>query len=248
MENFFGQHQQQDDNEWLSVSDLMSVLMMIFMFIAIVYLRPLIQQRAQAEEARAELALTQAQVRQIVTTFQESEQQIYEALRLEFADDLDVWGAEILRENLMVRFNSPEVLFEQNSSELRPIFRGILADFFPRYLEVLSSHRDVIDEVRIEGHTSSEWATGTERTAAFFRNMELSQNRTRSVLEYAVALPAVDDVREWALSNVTANGLSSSKPLVTAEGVELPEASRRVEFSVRTNATDQVREVLETLQ
>src|SRR5215472_5781181 len=44
-------------------------------------------------------------------------------------------------------------------SELKPEFQAILQDFFPRYVRILTSskYRDAISEVRIEGHTSSDW-------------------------------------------------------------------------------------------
>lgn len=55
---------------------------------------------------------------------------------------------------------------------------------FPRYLDVLLQFRDSIDEVRIEGHTNSAWNERSTSDEAYFKNMKLSQGRTRSVLEY----------------------------------------------------------------
>lgn len=222
----------QEDDHWITVSDLMSGLMVVFLFIAITYIRPLLNERNT--------------VRSIAVTFQQNEVALVEALREEFEDDLKRWNAELDPETLVVRFKAPEVLFAPAQADIRPQFKAILDDFFPRYLGVLEQFRDSIEEVRIEGHTSSDWGDLPPREA-YFRNMMLSQERTRSVLEYALGLPATAPYREWATSHLTANGLSSSRLVRDAEGQELPERSRRVEFRVRTNAKQEIVRILETV-
>jgi outer membrane protein OmpA-like peptidoglycan-associated protein len=224
----------ESEEHWISVSDLMSGLMVIFLFIAVSYLRPVIEQREK--------------IREIVVTYQATEAALIERLNAEFAADLPRWQAELDRRNLAVRFNSPEVLFRQGSFELQPRFQQILTEFVPRYLRVLSEFRDGIEEIRIEGHTSSDWAGVLSADDAYFRNMELSQARTRQVLRFAMALPDARDYRQWALQHVTANGLSSSQRIVLADGREDAERSRRVEFRVRTKAKDQIVRILETVQ
>jgi hypothetical protein len=47
---------------------------------------------------------------------------------------------------------------------------------------------------------------------------------------------------DWARSLITANGLSSSHPIII-EGVEDKDLSRRVEFRVRTNAEKQLEDI-----
>ena len=108
-------------------------------------------------------------------------------------------------------------------------------DFFPRYIKVLNrpEYKDNIVEIRIEGHTDSN--------GEYFHNMELSQNRTRTVLQYCFYLMTEDEA-SWAKSLITANGLSSSQPILV-NGVEDKSLSRRVEFRVRTNAEKQLEEI-----
>ena len=121
----------------------------------------------------------------------------------------------------------------------------ILDGFFPRYLGVLEMFKDEIDEVRIEGHTSSEWL-GSTGDDAYFNNMRLSQGRTRSVLEHVHSLPALSPSRAWIKAKVAAVGFSSAhavKNPVTA--VEIPSASRRVTVRVVTNAETKIRKILE---
>ena len=217
---------------WLSVADLMAGLMMVFLFVAIALMRDAIQERDQ--------------IREIAVAYQENQVQIYEALMEEFEDDLEAWQASIDEDSLSFEFQSPEVLFERGSEEIRPRFEYILDDFFPRYLRILSEYRDdVIDEVRIEGHTSSEWTSQATDAHAYFLNMNLSQERTRTVLQYIYGLPDVASQQDWIKEQFAAVGFSSSRLKFTDEGQEDREASRRVTFRVVTNAETQVRSILE---
>lgn len=124
-------------------------------------------------------------------------------------------------------------------------FREILDSFFPRYLDALhaAKYRDEIEEIRIEGHTSSEWDPIDDSDLAYFRNMALSQDRTRNVLEYCLGRIDGASTREWVRGKITANGFSSSK-LILANGVENRQSSRRVEFRVRTGAEARIVEML----
>lgn len=138
------------------------------------------------------------------------------------------------------------MLFDTGKAVLKPQFISILSDFFPRYVRVISGdkYRDSIEEVRIEGHTSTIWSGQVSSDDAYFRNMELSQSRTRSVLQYVLLLPQLADEKKWLTAHVTANGLSSSRPRLNADGTENREASQRVEFRVRTNAEARIDEIL----
>jgi outer membrane protein OmpA-like peptidoglycan-associated protein len=88
------------------------------------------------------------------------------------------------------------------------------------------------------------WNALTTADAAYFKNMELSQSRTRTTLEYVLGLPAVAPWKSWLIARMTANGLSSSHPRLNSDGTENREASRRVEFRVRTNAEARIADIL----
>jgi outer membrane protein OmpA-like peptidoglycan-associated protein len=75
--------------------------------------------------------------------------------------------------------------------------------------------------------------------------MELSQARTRSVLFFVQGLPQIQADRDWVKRNIAAVGLSSSKLILDAKGVEDPERSRRVTFRVITNAETQIRRLIQ---
>ena len=230
-ERVLGSARRSDEGDhWFSISDLMAGLMMVFLFVSISLMR-----HAYCERDR---------IKEIAVAYRETQVAIHEALRQEFADDLAAWDATVSAD-LSVAFNSPEVLFEAGEAELRPRFTEILTGFFPRYLGVLESFKSEIDEVRIEGHTSSDWV-GTSGDEAYFNNMRLRQGRTRSVLEHVHALPALGPSRPWIKEKVAAVGFSSAHAIRDpATGVEVADASRRVTVRVVTNAETKIRKILE---
>lgn len=206
-----------NDEQWVSVSDLMAALMLIFMFIAIIFIRTVVNEEA---------------------VYTEKCDQTYLALKSEFSEDFRQWDVELL-EDLTIRFHNPEVLFESGEAYIRPHFTSILEDFIPRYFQIIRSdkHRDDIREIRIEGHTSSIWDGAESADEAYLKNMDLSQRRTRAILEFILGLQHLSsDYAEWAKRFITANGLSSSRLIRNKNGRENSLLSRRVEFRLMTEA------------
>ena len=206
----------------LSTGDLMAGLLFIFILLLMGALLQ-VQEKAEQDEA-------------IVDDYNRVKTQLYIDLEEEFKEDLKVWRAEIDSTTLCVRFQEPSMLFDNNMSTLKDIFKAILSDFFPRYIDVLTKpeYRDKIEEIRIEGHTDSN--------GEYFHNMQLSQDRTRAVLQYCMGLLNSSNI-EWSRTLITANGLSSSHPILR-DGVEDKDLSRRVEFRVRTNAEKQLENIV----
>lgn len=211
--------------------------MVVFMFIAIVFLYPLIKAKEDAESDRA-------RVRDIVVAFRDVEDRLAAMLEQEFREDMLRWNAEFDRQTLTIRFRAPEVLFAAGERQLTPVFRRLLSDFLPRYTAILRQFQRDIEEIRIEGHTSSEWSDTVTAVDAFFRNMALSQDRTRSVLEFWLAQSIDTEGQAWLKTTVTANGLSSSRLWLRPDGTEDRERSRRVEFRVATRARERVLRVI----
>lgn len=203
-----------------STGDLMAGLLFIFILLLMGALLQ-VQEKAEQDE-------------ELVKQYDQIKTQLYIDLQEEFKEDLKVWRASI-DSTLCVRFQEPSMLFDYDKSELKPKFKEILDDFFPRYIAVLSreKYKDRIVEIRIEGHTDSK--------GEYFYNMALSQNRTRSVLQYCFNL-MTEEQSAWLKGLITANGLSSSQPILV-NGTEDFELSRRVEFRVRTNAEKQLEEI-----
>ena len=91
------------------------------------------------------------------------------------------------------------------STELKPKFKLILDDFFPRYLKVLDNYQEHITEVRIEGHTSTDWTGTTNPDIAYFNNMALSPGRTRAVLQYVYDIKNIATHQQWVKSKFAAD-------------------------------------------
>ncbi len=224
-----------DENPFsLSLGDLMAGLLLIFvLLLSFVMLNV-------AKEAN--------RIDEIITEYVKKHKDLYEDLKREFDEDLPKWNAILDKEKLSVRFKEPRVLFKQGESEVQFAFKEILNDFFPRYINILrrSDYINDIAEIRIEGHTSTEWSEKVSPQKAYILNMELSQDRTRNVLQHVLQIPAIRNNRNWIQKYLTANGLSSSK-VIRKDSTEDKKESRRVEFRVRINAEKQLEKIIEEL-
>ncbi|RBQ31638.1 hypothetical protein CRU92_05330 [Arcobacter sp. FW59] len=217
------------EDHWISLSDMMTSLMLVFLLISVIY-----------------MIKVQDSVR-VPQIYKETMQGLSKALNKEFEKDLKGWGA-VIDKDLTIRFQQPDITFDRNSANLKLEFKKILDDFFPRYINIMMSNNFInnIEEIRIEGHTSSE--------GNYFNNMELSQDRSRTTLEYIMSSSNINltiEQKEWLKKHFRAIGYSSAKPLnkngLTLEQEEKEdfEKSRRVEFRVRTNIEDKVAEIVE---
>jgi outer membrane protein OmpA-like peptidoglycan-associated protein len=218
---------------WLSISDMMSGLMFIFLLISVIYMR-------EVTKERAELKQKSQNIKTISQEFDNTKEKISLALISEFKNDLPKWNAEI--EGTIFRFKSPDILFQKGRSKLNNQFKAILSDFFPRYIRVLSEFKIDIEEIRIEGHTSSKWNKHSTREESYLKNAQLSQQRALKVLEYSISQTEIKSYFEWLILVLRSNGLSFSK-VIKNNGIEDFQASRRVEFRVATNSEKQLEKI-----
>jgi outer membrane protein OmpA-like peptidoglycan-associated protein len=230
---------EEEDTPWVSVSDLMSGLMIVFLCIAVLFMR---QQEKSIEQQRS-----------VATTYKQVQGDLSEALVQEFDKaELERWGAEIAGDGLVVRFKDPSTMFTEGDAALTEGFQKILQEFFPQLVHVLSqpAFHDHIREVRVEGHTSSEWILGRGKQLSsdqiYLKNMELSQRRAFSVLAFVLSLNESATVPQKDLQGwMRANGLSSSQLVLDSKTrAEDPIRSRRVEFRVVTDAEDAMKEIV----
>lgn len=209
-----------DDDTWISASDMMAGLMMIFLFIAIIYIQNIGKYFDAVSDVRDDIC---------------------KDLKDEFSAEVSKWDMTICESGLLIRFES-DSNFQKNSSELSLEFQNILTEFMPRLLGVIWDYKEVISELRIEGHTDSSTRRYDTVLTGYLYNTKLSQDRSRNVMSYALNLPEVihnEDYLEWSFHNLTAHGLSSSEPILES-GKENYDRSRRVEFRLRTRAEDEL--------
>jgi chemotaxis protein MotB len=222
------------NKQYLSIADLMSGLMMIFLFIAIAFM---------INVQRQNDAMTK-----IAVVSEETRKNLHHDLSIEFKSDLKNWNAEILKDNT-IRFKSPNVLFETGKSELSLKFKAILKIFFPRYIKIIQKYSNEIKAIQIEGHTSSDWLNSQNINIRYINNMELSQQRALSTLKYCYSLFANQaQQRDWLQQVLKANGLSFSKRIFNADGSENADKSRRVEFKIVTKAEEKLNQILKQSQ
>lgn len=214
---------------WIPLADLMTGLMMIFMLITAIYISKV--------DPTTTLVLDEYKV---------VREDMKLALQQEFSNDFKQWNAVLLGD-MTIRFNNPNVQFASGSSDLRPEFQTLLKDFFPRYMKIVRGEKfkKAVKEIRIEGHTSSFWK-GASTSDAYFLNMDLSQQRTRSTLKFIMGLPAFQTEEAWLKEHITANGLSSSRPIIkNPKSSQDDEMNQRVEFRIVTNAADRFEQMIQ---
>ena len=214
------------NNEWMSISDMMSGLMLVFLFIAIGFM---IEMQSQKDA-----------MKDVASSYRDTKANLNEVLYDEFEDDFKRWDANITKDNAIV-FNSPKVLFGVNKSDINPNFQGVLKEFFPRYVKILTSkeYKDEILEVRVEGHTSDTWAATSSKEEIYLNNMKLSQDRAYKVLSYCYSLEdkVTKENRPWLEKFFRANGMAFSK-------LKENEKARRVEFTIQMKSEDKVYKIL----
>ena len=229
------------ENYWISLSDIMTGLMVIFLFIALSYMRQIKQDQEDQNK--------------LLQEYQDTYVALYDTLKQEFESDFskDKWNAE-LAEDLSIRFLNEEVLFDNNSADIKEDFIDILDSFFPRYLDILLSDnfRERIAEVRIEGHTDSR--------GEYMYNVRLSQSRTSNVLDYLFYKEnseyqnanEMDQelMRYWFTTTGFSYGrtMDENGALTLASGKnENRQRSRRVEFRIVMKSDEVIRQVLEMI-
>jgi len=181
----------------------------------------------------------------IVVEYSTIKNDLYYELFNEFRHDLNTWNAHLDPQTLTLSFNEPDILFKKGQDRIKPLFKDILNDFFPRYIKILSNKKfkDNILEVRIEGHTSSEWNKSSTNKDAYILNMDLSQKRTSAVLKYILSMNKIKDY-VWMRNHLISVGYSSSKTRYSLLGIEDKAASRRVEFRVVTDAESKLYDLI----
>ena len=228
-------------NVWMSVSDLMTGLMVIFLFIAIAYIK-----RVQQNQT-------------VLSDYVETKNKLHDKLVKEFEGDTLKWQMAIGKD-LSMKFNNPTVLFAQGSSELTPQFKEILDEFLPRYFNILlnDSLKKNIQEIRIEGHTDPVPYPSLDPDA-YIANVILSQQRSLSVLRYFRSMPEFEKYndKEQKLLEFwfTSNGLSYGKSLdsdgnyTLSSGKEIDyQMSRRVEFRIVTSGDEILENFVKKIQ
>ncbi|NIY88819.1 OmpA/MotB family protein [Vibrio campbellii] len=145
----------EESGVWLSIGDLMSVLLMIFALL-------LISALVQISEVHENSQTTRVVIIKGIND-------ALEGAGIEVQANSETGDISIL----------DSILFDRNEYRLKPSGKAFLDQFIPIYSDVIFHSKQTSDEVSrivIEGHSSSE--------GSFDRNMELSVLRANSVAKY----------------------------------------------------------------
>ncbi|MGM9869015.1 MAG: flagellar motor protein MotB [Sodaliphilus sp.] len=215
-------------NVWMSVSDLMTGLMVIFLFIAIAYM---------------------IRVRDDISEYKDTKEVIYNKLNDQFSDHEIPNGIVSVNPDLSMRFLQATTQFASGQRTLPPEFQQTLLKVIPKYFRTLSMLNDTLKsklkEIRIEGHTDNIGFPQIHEDP-YRANLILSQERARNVLFFILDIIRNEDYSESDKQLfqhlLTANGYSFNRALdssgheVYASGNAInKEKSRRVEIRIITD-------------
>lgn len=224
-------------SNWISLSDMMTGLMLIFLLIAVLTISQVVTQEKDRQ--------------QMIIEYDLSKEEIYSDLEEAFGGKKDEWGIEIARD-LSIKFQNPDLLFDTDDSNLKDNYKQILDDFIPKYLAIVNKeeYKNRIREVRIEGHT----AEVSPAHPTYMSTIALSQNRASSVLAYTLEneyfLSLSERDKNKLLFWFTANGLGKGRTLDTngeytfESGESISPTSRRVEFRIVTTSEELIEEMI----
>jgi outer membrane protein OmpA-like peptidoglycan-associated protein len=232
------------DNFWIPYADLMTVLMVIFLFIAVAFM-------ASVQKEKNE------QNKRLIEYF-ETKNRITNSLDSTFKKDFVLWNVDFDSSDLSIKFTNPEVLFASGSSSISKKFEEVLSQFLPKYLDIILREKEQdISEIRIEGHTDN--VPIRESNDPYIDNVKLSQDRSRAVLAFLRTLDQYERLNEQQKARLqfwfTANGLSFGRTLdknkkltnLTKDSIDMAN-SRRVEFRIVTNSEGLVEEMNKRLK
>lgn len=232
------------ESHWIPLADLMTVLMVIFLFMSISYMA--LMEKRQKEQ------------NQIFKDYEESKIALYNELNEAFKKDFAKWNLKI-DNDLSIKFTNPQVLFDEGKLDVTPTFQNILREFLPKYLKVVlkDKYKDKIAEIRIEGHTDT--IPISSKGDPYIDNMKLSQDRGRNVLAFLRSQNCFinlqptkkERLQYWLTANGLSYGRTVDKDFKISFGSNQPidnEKSRRVEFRIVTTSEAIINEAIKNLE
>ncbi len=235
----------QNMDYWMSYSDLMSGLLLVFIILLIgvlyvskhdmeVKVKKLDEQAQQIEAEQKKLKAAEADLKHLnsgLSDVFDVRTRLLERLREQFSNS----DSEVTFDDATgaVRLGS-NILFDEGSDTLSKRGQQAIAKHMPVYLNALLSDpelRKEVDQIIFEGHTNSNYSGSSSAEAAYLFNLQLSQNRAYSAMTYVISSGVATDFDAQPL--LSAIGFSHSRPILDADKIENKERSRRLEIKFR---------------
>lgn len=208
----FTKNSEEDENVfWVTMTDLLLGLSIIFMTLFILAMTGFTQNKLQQQASQSEVAKE--------LTKNMKEQKI---------------DASVDKLTGQVKISDLE-LFELNSYELSDKGKKYLNKFIPIYVNTIFSNQKLYDKVSnvvIQGHTDSQtFKNVSSKEEQFTKNMDLSLKRANAVAEYIFKTSYNKKYTDKLTKTVIVEGKSYTEP-VLVNGKEDYGKSRRVELKL----------------
>lgn len=219
-------NQEEEAGYWLSFSDLMASILIIFILL---FVHKLIEYQATISEK-------EKQIQELTSTRED----IIEKLKEEFE-----------KENIDINIDSKtgaikldeSILFDTSKSELKKEGKDFSREFIPVYVKILLGDENIkeqLSQIIIEGHTDDR--------GSYMSNLKLSQDRTLSVAQFLLSDGFNYKYKDGLQKYITLNGRSYSEPILDDKGKIDRDASRRVEIKFRLKEEELLLEIQNKLE
>lgn len=202
---------------WVTMSDLLLGLTMVFMTLFVLTMVGFTQQKMQLQATQSEVA------KDLIKNL--NQQKV---------------SAQIDKMTGQVKISDLE-LFEINSYNLSENGKKYLNRFIPIYINTIFSNKKLSDKITniiIQGHTDSQTFAGiTSKEEQFTKNMDLSLKRANAVEDYIFKTAYNKNYTDKLLKTLVVEGKSYTEPIIT-NGKEDYNKSRRVELKLIVKDTN----------
>lgn len=206
-----------------SLTDLMTSLMVIFILLLVNFLRV---EQGKEKAVKNNVADLQSEIRKIIG---ELKDKAVEGVEVKVDENDPLTLVVIVPENA-----GDGELFKKNSSEPASALMSFLGAFSQPFIRLVASENwsMVIRSVIIEGHTDREPFKNDP-----YGNLELSQNRSKAVLQSMLETAAKNSLQEafWALASASGRADQECRVSKTSSDLEQRKC-RKVQFKIRVKS------------
>lgn len=226
---FFNKKEEKNEiSYWLSISDLMASVLIIFILL---FVYKTINS-VQAERVKEK----------IIRNITDTKENIIDKLKYELS-----------RENIQVDIDDitgtikidEQILFEVNQYSLKEEGKEYLKRVMPIYFKIFLDNENFqnrLEQIIIEGHSDD--------TGSYIYNMDLSQKRAIEVLKYIYITMSIFSEKDIRILEkyITANGKSKANLIFKSNGEVDRFKSRRVEIKFKLKDEEALNEIRKTLE
>ena len=226
---FFNKKEEKNEiSYWLSISDLMASVLIIFILL---FVYKTINS-VQAERVKEK----------IIRNITDTKENIIDKLKYELS-----------RENIQVDIDDitgtikidEQILFEVDQYSLKEEGKEYLKRVMPIYFKIFLDNENFqnrLEQIIIEGHSDD--------TGSYIYNMDLSQKRAIEVLKYIYITMSIFSEKDIRILEkyITANGKSKANLIFKSNGEVDRFKSRRVEIKFKLKDEEALNEIRKTLE